>query len=514
MTYQNAHDRKTHKRLLLLFITVCLSMLMGMTAFAASPSLNKKKVTLTTGKAVRLKVRRGKASGWASSNPKVARVTKTGKVLAISEGKAKITVRAGKKRLSCKVTVNLKSFTANVKKVTLAPGQSYRLYGIGDGKKVSATFKSSSKKKVSVGKRNGIIKAKKTGSAKITITHGKKKYTVKVIVKKRAALSVVKTRQQIQLEQSAVAKPVRITFPNSTASTSQTTPAGTGRTGTQTNSGSGAATPSQPSNPSTPKETESQGSGTNSGSQTGGQTGSQTEEQTGDQTGDQTDPKPEKNYKYYFDNSLAARKAYDYQIADSCDFFRNDLTNQEKLQNLNDWIATHVYYNKKSTWESRYADAPNLSFFSDIVSLNLIDADGKPKKTDGMDCIGSAQTMIAFAHYFLGLKGTIFYADPSQRTTHMAGAIYLPAETIGNKTVTEGWYGCEPFYKQRDGSYGGKSWVGQLTAKDSGILWTNLMKMAYRADNEDNPDYDMGYGWTVAEELAAHSTNSYYNTHR
>ncbi len=71
--------------------------------------LNKKKVTLTAGKTVKLKVKGTKKKvKWKSNKKKVATVSKKGKVKAKKKGTAKITAKVGKKKLVCKVTVKKK----------------------------------------------------------------------------------------------------------------------------------------------------------------------------------------------------------------------------------------------------------------------------------------------------------------------------------------------------------------------------------------------------------------------
>lgn len=79
-------------------------------ANAASVKINKKKLTLSTGKTARLKIKgaSGKVT-WKSSNKKVAAVNKKGTVKAKKAGKAKITatlkIRKKTKRFFCYVTV-------------------------------------------------------------------------------------------------------------------------------------------------------------------------------------------------------------------------------------------------------------------------------------------------------------------------------------------------------------------------------------------------------------------------
>ncbi len=101
-------------------IAVTLSMVLALTGVVggtpvkgeakAKIKLNKKKVTLTVGKSVKLKLKgTGKKAKWSSSNESVAMVSSTGKVMAVSVGKAKITAKIKKKKYSCSVTVKGKT---------------------------------------------------------------------------------------------------------------------------------------------------------------------------------------------------------------------------------------------------------------------------------------------------------------------------------------------------------------------------------------------------------------------
>lgn len=114
-------------------LAIALSMALAVTGIAAgSPvksaakakiKLNKKKVTLTVGKAVKLKVLGTKKKvKWSSSNESVAIVVGkkngVGKVISIKAGKAKITAKVKKKKYTCQVTVKKKKSKV---KVTAAP---------------------------------------------------------------------------------------------------------------------------------------------------------------------------------------------------------------------------------------------------------------------------------------------------------------------------------------------------------------------------------------------------------
>ena len=70
-------------------------------------SISKKKLSLKVGKKSQLKLKNAvtKKVKWKSSKPKVAKVSKTGLVIAKKQGKATITATYKKKKYTCKVTV-------------------------------------------------------------------------------------------------------------------------------------------------------------------------------------------------------------------------------------------------------------------------------------------------------------------------------------------------------------------------------------------------------------------------
>ena len=72
--------------------------------------LNRKKLTLKKGKTFKLKVTLTPKNSqdkiiYKTSNKKVAKVSKSGKIKAVKKGKANITVISGKKKIVCKVIV-------------------------------------------------------------------------------------------------------------------------------------------------------------------------------------------------------------------------------------------------------------------------------------------------------------------------------------------------------------------------------------------------------------------------
>ncbi|MDO4523128.1 MAG: Ig-like domain-containing protein, partial [Eubacteriales bacterium] len=130
---------------------------------------------------------------WSSNHPKVVYVDPyTGELRALRTGKAKITLTmVSGARASCVVQVQrgvVKTTALSVPKMTikLKVGESHLLSVVRTPLTANdkMTFTSSDKKIVSVNK-NGKIKAKKKGTAKITIrTAGGRKLVVKIKVKK------------------------------------------------------------------------------------------------------------------------------------------------------------------------------------------------------------------------------------------------------------------------------------------------------------------------------------------
>lgn len=92
-----------------LLVSVLVSTLgcnLNVEAASKKVKLNNTSVSIEVGKTYKLKLLKAKAKSWSSSNKKIAKVTKSGKVKAIKKGTCKITVKTTKgKKLSCKVTV-------------------------------------------------------------------------------------------------------------------------------------------------------------------------------------------------------------------------------------------------------------------------------------------------------------------------------------------------------------------------------------------------------------------------
>ena len=127
---------------------------------------------------------------WTSSNKKVATVSASGKIKGRKKGTAKITVTLASGK-TASVTVNVqrkkvttKSIKGVEKKLTIKKGGKYKLKPVLNPLTSQDKLKyTSSNKKIATVDKKGNIKAKKTGTAKITVQSGKKKVVCQVTVK-------------------------------------------------------------------------------------------------------------------------------------------------------------------------------------------------------------------------------------------------------------------------------------------------------------------------------------------
>ena len=94
------------KKLMMMAVMMMLSVLMVMPAHAAKAKLNIKNANMNVGETLQLKVKgKRKKANWKSSNKSVAVVSRKGKVTAKAPGSAKISVKIGRKKLTCWITV-------------------------------------------------------------------------------------------------------------------------------------------------------------------------------------------------------------------------------------------------------------------------------------------------------------------------------------------------------------------------------------------------------------------------
>ena len=117
---------------------------------------------------------------WKSSNTKVAAVNSKGVVTAKAKGTAVITASCGEYKVTCKITVKNPSLKLTKSSATVKVGKTTKI----SAKATPAgkiTYKSSNTKIATVSSK-GVVKGKKKGTAKITVTCNgvKKVFTVKV----------------------------------------------------------------------------------------------------------------------------------------------------------------------------------------------------------------------------------------------------------------------------------------------------------------------------------------------
>lgn len=150
-----------------------------------TPSINKKNITLYTGKTVTLKINGTKQKvAWNSSNKNIATVSKKGVVKGITSGRTIITARVGNKKYNCKVTVKsngipVESVVLDKTTLLLEQGDKAVLqttilpYNTTTDKTVN--WSSSNTAVVTVS--NGIVNAVGVGNATVTAKVGDKKAT-------------------------------------------------------------------------------------------------------------------------------------------------------------------------------------------------------------------------------------------------------------------------------------------------------------------------------------------------
>lgn len=131
----NKRKRDIAMLLLAFLLSVALVIPRAEPVDAATPRLNKTKVTLVKGRQVKLKVAgTTKKVKWSSDKKKIATVTSKGVVKAKGKGTAKIIAKIGKKKLICWVTVEAPKLSKTG--LTLGVGKMATLKLIGTKSKV------------------------------------------------------------------------------------------------------------------------------------------------------------------------------------------------------------------------------------------------------------------------------------------------------------------------------------------------------------------------------------------
>ena len=176
------YERKPYQKLVLLILTLALAISVFSTAAWATPRMSKTKLTLLKGQTYTLKVKKAEGTvNWSSKKKTIATV-KNGKVKAKKKGTVYIIAKVDGARLKCKVTVEDPKLSKS--KATLDPGKTLALQLKGTKQKI--TWKSSNKKIATVSSK-GLVKGVAAGTAKITATVLKKKFTCTVTVNRAQA---------------------------------------------------------------------------------------------------------------------------------------------------------------------------------------------------------------------------------------------------------------------------------------------------------------------------------------
>lgn len=174
--------KKVAKKASVLLFALMLVVCMALPVSAAS--ISKKKVTICTGQTIQLKVNGVKKKArWTSSNKSVATVTQKGKVSAKKKGTTTVTAKIGKKKYTCKVTVESPKLSKT--SITVKKGKAYQL----KMRNTKQKYKWSSKNKsIATVTSKGKVTGKKTGTTYIYAKSASGKiFKCKVIVKKSAS---------------------------------------------------------------------------------------------------------------------------------------------------------------------------------------------------------------------------------------------------------------------------------------------------------------------------------------
>lgn len=152
----------------------------------------------------------GKKPSFSSSDSKIASVNTYGKITAKKPGTVKITAKIRNGEASCTVKVQKTKLQLSAKEIRLENGQSARLK-VSSSTGHPVTYKSS-KKSIATVDKDGMITARKPGSAVITATVDKISESCKVTVKK-PAVSISKRSVSLYRKQT-----VRLTVKSTSVS--------------------------------------------------------------------------------------------------------------------------------------------------------------------------------------------------------------------------------------------------------------------------------------------------------
>ncbi|RKJ48855.1 hypothetical protein D7Y05_11775 [bacterium 1XD42-54] len=173
--------------------------------------LNQKSLLLKEKQNFTLKIvkkdQNDRVRSFKSSNEKIATVNSSGKVTAKKTGSCTVTVlmKSGQKA-ECKIkvqkgVVKTTKITGLENKITLKKGKKTTLKPVLNP--ITAEQKiiySSSNKKVATVSSKGVIQAKASGTAKITVKSGSKKVTIKVTVPKTTTKKITNIKSEITIK--------------------------------------------------------------------------------------------------------------------------------------------------------------------------------------------------------------------------------------------------------------------------------------------------------------------------
>lgn len=161
---------KKRKGIVLLLLAFLLSVILGIPhtepVLAATPRLNKTSTTLAKGKQLQLKVTgTSQKIKWSTSNKKIATVSAKGVVKGKAQGATKITAKVGKKKLTCKVTVDTPKLEGGIR-ATVGVGKSVALKL--SGTKGKAEWFTSDNNIATVS-QSGVVRGIKQGNCRIYV---------------------------------------------------------------------------------------------------------------------------------------------------------------------------------------------------------------------------------------------------------------------------------------------------------------------------------------------------------
>ena len=170
---------------------------------------NSKKIAVGTSYTIKASNNLGTVN-WTSSDPKIAKVDKGGKVTAVSAGSAIITAQDAKTKKSVKCTItavktDFTKITLSDTSKTLSVGESFTLKVTTDTNSKNVKFKSSDKNVASVD-QNGKITAVSSGSANVKAYDSKGVITAvcKITVKGNASISLSASSMTVEAGSSKV----------------------------------------------------------------------------------------------------------------------------------------------------------------------------------------------------------------------------------------------------------------------------------------------------------------------